>query len=313
MNVLKYGPDNRCEWNEFVTNSKNSHFMFHRDYMEYHADRFNDFSLIVRSEKDEIIGVMPANLSRNIVYSHQGLSFGGLCLGSKATTSLVLEAFEAIVFFLKSNPLVDELIYKRMPDFYTTYPAQEDLYSLFRLSAQLYRRDVSVAVDLNRPLPFSKMRKRLVKKAQKNHVDFFEETCLSAFWELLRETLQFQHGVEPVHSLKEIETLRSKFPKNIRCFTARKDCDVIAGVLIFETSDVVHTQYLANGVVGRELGGLDLVVSGLMEKYSGTKKILDFGISTEQGGVVLNAGLISQKEGFGARALVHDFYRLTTR
>lgn len=38
---------------------------------------------------------------------------------------------------------------------------------------------------------------------------------------------------------------------------------------------------------------------------------LDFGISNENDGRYLNLGLIEQKEGFGARTVVHDFYRLT--
>lgn len=36
-------------WNEFVRNSKNGTFLFCRDYMDYHADRFEDFSAIVES------------------------------------------------------------------------------------------------------------------------------------------------------------------------------------------------------------------------------------------------------------------------
>lgn len=60
---------------------------------------------------------------------------------------------------------MDDFIYKRMPDFYTNYPSQEDLYALYKLEAKLYRRDVSVAIDLHQPLPISKMRKRHVKKA----------------------------------------------------------------------------------------------------------------------------------------------------
>lgn len=140
---------------------------------------------------------------------------------------------------------------------------------------------------------------------------FCEEEDLSEFWNLLTEVLVLQHGVGPVHSLSEINNLRQSFPENIRCFSARKDGIVIAGTLVFETQGVAHTQYLASGLLGRDLGGLDLVISNLIEKYSNTKKYFDFGISTEEEGAILNEGLISQKEGFGARALVHDFFRLS--
>lgn len=40
-------------------------------------------------------------------------------------------------------------------------------------------------------------------------------------------------------------------------------------------------------------------------------KYFDFGISNENNGRFLNRGLIAQKEGFGARTIVHDFYELS--
>ena len=310
MNINLYRLSDRVDWDDFVSHAKNYHFMFHRDYMEYHAEKFTDFSLMARNDKGEVIGILPANLSNRTLHSHQGLSFGGLCVRKDVTMSMVLDVFNSIIFFLKSTNLVDDFIYKRLPDFYTNYPSQEDLYALFKLGAELYRRDVSSVIDLYEPLPISSMRKRHVRKAVKNNVLFGEEENLSEFWNLLSEVLQSQHGVGPVHSLSQINKLRHIFPENIRCFSARKDGIVIAGTLVFETADVVHTQYLANGLLGRELKGLDLVISELIKKYSNTKKYFSFGISSEEGGIVLNEGLISQKEGFGARTQVHDFFRL---
>ena len=170
MNINLYTPDDRDEWNEFTREAKNSHFMFRRDYMEYHADRFSDFSMIVRNDKQEIIGIIPANLENRTLHSHQGLSFGGLCIRKDVGTSMVLDIFNSLIIFLKNSKQVDELIYKRLPDFYTNYPSQEDLYALFILDSKLFRRDVSVAIDLQQPLPISKMRKRHSKKAIKNDI-----------------------------------------------------------------------------------------------------------------------------------------------
>tara|TARA_Y100001935_G_C17290614_1_gene503075 strand:+ start:1085 stop:2026 length:942 start_codon:yes stop_codon:yes gene_type:complete len=311
MNISLYTSDDRDEWNAFTREAKNSHFMFHRDYMEYHADLFSDFSIIVRNDKQEIIGIIPANLENRTLHSHQGLSFGGLCIRKDVGTSMVLDIFNSLIIFLKNSNQVDELIYKRLPDFYTNYPSQEDLYALFILDSNLFRRDVSVAIDLQQPLPISKMRKRHSKKAIKNNIVISEENDFSNFWELLTDVLQKQHGVNPVHSLDEIKFLRAKFPEHIRCFVARKDSKIISGTLIFETENVAHAQYLANGEIGRELGGLDLLIIELIGKYSGKKKFFDLGISTEESGTVLNKGLISQKEGFGARAFVHEFYSIS--
>ena len=40
------------------------------------------------------------------------------------------------------------------------------------------------------------------------------------------------------------------------------------------------------------------------------KKYYDFGISTENFGQILNSGLISRKEDFGASSVMYDFYQI---
>jgi hypothetical protein len=39
--------DYEC-WNTFVNQAKNATFLFHRDFMEYHKDRFEDYSRLRR-------------------------------------------------------------------------------------------------------------------------------------------------------------------------------------------------------------------------------------------------------------------------
>lgn len=45
-----------------------------------------------------------------------------------------------------------------------------------------------------------------------------------------------------------------------------------------------------------------------MERLYVGRSYLSMGISTEQAGRLLNTGLVEQKERFGARTVVHDFY-----
>ena len=67
---------------------------------------------------------------------------------------------------------------------------------------------------------------------------------------------------------------------------------------------------MAANEIAREIGALDLAVSAVIEKYRDSKRWLDFGISTENGGRYLNDGLISQKEGFGGRTNVYEMWKL---
>jgi hypothetical protein len=89
-----------------------------------------------------------------------------------------------------------------------------------------------------------------------------------------------------------------------------KDGKLIAGTVVFEYSQVVHTQYMAANELARQIGALDLTISTLIDKYRDNKLWLDFGISTEKGGYYLNEGLISQKESFGGRTNVYETWEM---
>jgi len=307
--VKKYKTENKHVWDSFIKVAKNSHFMFYRDYMEYHSERFEDYSLLFMDEKDRLVAVLPANINENTLFSHQGLTFGGLILTERTSTNAVLDIFSTLKVFL-STKNIRNLIYKPIPYIYTVLPSDEDLYALFVNDAHIVRRDVSSLINLNGVIKYTKGRKWTINKAKKSNINLCETDDFNDFWVLLSTVLQSQHGTEPVHSISEIHHLRKLFPENIKLFTANYDGKVIAGAVIYEAESVIHTQYLSNSDIGRELGALDLLLDHLIKNKYKDKKYFDFGISTESGGQILNKGLIGQKEGFGARAMVHDVYQL---
>lgn len=306
--VLPYQPCHRDVWDAFVTQSKNATFLLNRDYLEYHSDRFEDCSLIFQVD-DKICGLLPANRRGNILHSHQGLTYGGLLLNAESTTPLVLDMFTGLIDWMRAQGMA-ALEYKTIPTIYHALPAEEDRYALFRHNARLVRRDVLSVVDLAHRGPVQTRRMRGARKAAKQGV---KVECHSErwgdYWQLLTEHLMSRFSVPPVHKLDEIELLQQRFPSEIWLATAEHQGDVIAGVVIFETPRVAHVQYIASSEAGRELAALDLIFMTLIEKLT-SKRYFDFGISNEDQGRRLNVGLIEQKEGFGARAVVHDFYRL---
>jgi len=277
--------------------------------MDYHAERFEDHSLMIYNEKGKLIALLPANLKESVLYSHQGLTFGGLLIDASMRTEMVLDIFRSIRSYAIEQGL-SKLVYKCMPYIYHTMPAEEDRYALFMNNACLIRRDVSATISLGQVVRYSKGRKWTVNKAKKENIQIEEEQDLTGFWRLLEDTILQQHGSKPVHSLQEIMRLKESFPKNIRLFIAKKDDVLLSGALIYENKDIVHTQYLANSEKGRELGALDVLLDYLIKDVYKDKKYFDFGISNEDQGRILNTGLMAQKEGFGARAVAHDFYEL---
>lgn len=309
LQVTKYEGNRKLEWDNFVKSSKNGHFFFYRDYMEYHSDRFQDFSLIIYNDKGNIMALLPASIDGDTVISHGGLTFGGFVSDSKMTVAKMLDVFANVKQFLK-NAGVRMFIYKCMPAIYNKYPSDEDLYALFRNNAELYRRDVSFSIYLLDRLPYRYTRKSEIKKGYKHKYSLQESSKYEEYIALLDKILMKYHGTHPVHNVNELRLLAEKFPYNIKLYTAEKKGRIEAGTVLFLQSGVVHTQYLANSDEGKKTGALDCLLDWLITDVYKDKTWFDFGISCEQEGRYLNEGLAAQKEGFGARAVVHDFYRI---
>lgn len=298
-------------WNTFIGQAKNATFLFHRDFMEYHNDRFQDYSLIVL-DGEKWVAVLPANVVGNQVFSHQGLTYGGLVYNEKLKLASVIAIFKSVLFFLNDNKM-EKLQVKLIPSIYHQKPAEELNYVLFLAKAHLIRRDTMAVVNLSNKDSLSKLRKRSIQKGVLNdfvikEVDDFEE-----FWnEILIPNLAQKHQAKPVHNLEEITKLKALFPKNIRQFNAYKDGIIVAGTTIFEASTVAHCQYISGKEDKNELGGLDYLFYHLISKVFKNKRFFDFGISNENQGRKLNNGLSYWKESFGASTIVHDFYEVET-
>jgi hypothetical protein len=308
LGIAIYSSDKKDEWNAFLNKSKNGLFLFNRDYMEYHSDRFVDFSLMIY-ERNKLIALLPANVEGKVLVSHGGLTFGGFITNVKMKVSLMLKIFDETKDFLRAHS-IEKIIYKCVPYIYWSIPAEEDRYALFRNRATLVRRDVTSTVYLPEKGSFQKIRRRCIKKAEMANLEVKRADDFKSYWNILEANLAERHSTKPVHSLEEIEYLHSKFPDNIKLFASYREGAMLAGVVVYESTNVVHAQYIANTDSGEEIGALDLVFSYLINEYYHDKKYFDFGISIENNGLYLNEGLIFFKEGFGARAVVHDFYEV---
>jgi Acetyltransferase (GNAT) domain len=310
--IRSYTAGDRDAWNAFVRQSKNGTFLFLRDYMDYHAEYFTDHSLIVLA-KNEIVALLPANRIGDEIHSHQGLTYGGLLTSPQTTTPAMLDLFASVVIHLAAQGF-SKLNYKTIPWIYHRLPAEEDRYALFCLGAELVRRDVLSVVATtgeSGQATIQTRRRRGATKAVKRGIKVTRSDEWARFWSLLTAHLKARFGVRPVHGLDEIDRLRRRFPDNIKLYLAMDDSEPVAGTVIYESARVAHVQYIASSEEGRNSGALDKLFLDLLGGDFATKPFFDFGISGEDGGRRLNLGLIEQKEGFGGRAVVHDFYRLT--
>ncbi len=277
--------------------------------MEYHSDRFQDHSLLFYLDNC-LVALFPANIQNDTLYSHAGLTFGGVISGYDMSTAVMLDVFSSLVNHCRGQG-IKEIVYKAIPYTYHSVPADEDLYALFYFKASLFSRNVTSSIYTPLKLNFCERRLRAIKKAKQNNLTVKRSYDFKNYMQIVEDVLKERYAVKPVHTSQEIELLAQRFPNNIKLFSSFKNDNMLAGVIIYESKNVVHAQYLANSNEGRDFGALDLILNYLISDFCKIPRYFDFGISTEQAGQLLNFGLIDYKESFGARAIMHDIYKLT--
>lgn len=312
--IIKYTSEHYQMWNNFVANAKNATFLFHRDFMEYHSDKFQDFSLLIFDEKENLKAILPANILDANLYSHQGLTYGGLVLDASCKLSEVIQLNYQLLKYLSEAGIL-KLQLKIIPAIYNNLPSDEMEYLSFLLDAKLIRRDAIAILDLSHKMEISRVRKRGIETGKKHQLQIIEEDTFDSFWkELLIPNLNFKYNTNPVHSLEEITYLKSKFPKLIRQFNVYFENKLVGGVTVFITKNVIHPQYISGNTAFNNLyGGLDYLYNYLITNVFKDEKYFDFGISNENNGRYLNESLHYWKESFGARTIVQNFYEVETK
>lgn len=315
--IRRYRKEDEQEWNEFVARSRNSTFLFSRRYMEYHSDRFADWSLMAY-RGGRLLGILPANREGNILHSHQGLTYGGWVWGEKPVeTGELLDLWEKWLEYCLAEG-IEKIIYKSLPYIYAKQPSEEYLYFLFLSRAKLAVANVSTTIDLSHNPGFDKLRRRNLGSALSAGIECKETNCnggkegaeeLVEFHEMLTRCLRERHDVSPVHSLKELQYLAEEFPENIRLWVARRDGEMLAGVLAYVSEMCVHCQYIASTQEGRDTGALTALFNAMIEEATkGGKRYFDFGISNEEDGLWLNRGLNRHKTSLGGTATVYSTF-----
>ncbi len=306
VSIRRYFPQDKEIWNEFNAKSKTHLFMFDRDYMDYHNDRFLDHSLMIYSN-EKLVALIPLSEHEHTLKSHGGLTFGGVISDEHMNQELMQDCVLSFNDYCIQNGF-DEYIYKKIPQEYSSQPAEEDVYSLKYFGAELYKVEASTMIQLNNPLNMSKLRKRRINKANKSGVVVEvddSQVAYDKFLALQDEILVKHHGVHAVHNGKEMYKLHTCFPSNIHLYAAKLDNEIIGGSIVYIYPNLVHTQYLCANDIAREVGALDATIDFVMTNFMAGKEWLDFGISTENDGSYLNLGLINQKETFGGRTVVY--------
>lgn len=300
-------------WNTFVSTAYNATFLFHRDFMEYHQDRFDDFSLLV-FDKTKLIAILPANRVDNKIYSHQGLTYGGLVYASKLKIEKIETILDLLFDFFKGKR-IEHFYLHPIPSFYLGQGNAAIDFFLMKKGAQLYRKEMNMVAHLPQEIPISKSKLKHFRRTEVLGLRVVEETNFQPFWEkILEPRLVEKYDVKPVHSLAEIQLLHERFPKNIKQFSVYLEDKIVAGITIFEFENGVKSQYGATSKKGEKYRALDFLFISLLDIFQKRGKLFfDMGIVNDAGEKGFHSGLLQQKEELGCTVWSQDFYKISLK
>ena len=219
FSVKQYQESDYENWNAFIGQAKNATFLFHRDFMEYHKDRFEDFSLMIFDD-EKLVAVLPANRVGDEVFSHQGLSYGTIVIQNNIRIKEYLNIVRQMMLYLSQQNI--EFIYlKLLPKIYNKILTDELDYVSFLMKVTVYRSDIYMVVDKEQEYKPNRNRKRALQIAYELEIEIREDDNYINFWnQILIPNLKNRFEVSPVHSIEEINTLALLFPNQIKLFNA---------------------------------------------------------------------------------------------
>jgi hypothetical protein len=303
--VTLFSPENTSDWDKFINRERHL-FFFSRGYMNYHADRFEDFSLMI-FDKKKLLALLPANREGGQIISHKGLTYGGMLLAKNLSWIVQKDIFGSILAFLSRENF--EKVSLRVQPFFLS--GNENMLTFCQhLGGQIEKLNTNVILQANnyekRLAAYSERKRRNIRKANKVRFRIMREEALPEFWTVLTEVLRAKYGKKPVHNLQEILFLQKSFPENIRLYAVEVEEKISAGILIFDyfgDRARLHMQYIAGDDFAKENGLLDALCDILFTQYP--EAIFSFGISDDENG--LNENLLTWKLQFGGKTVVQPF------
>lgn len=277
--------------------------------MDYHADRFTDHSLMVY-RRDKLYALLPGNMADETFFSHQGLTYGGLIMSDKTVAAEVVQLFRQLNDQLREEG-VRRVVYKPVPWIYHRQPSEEDLYAVVEVCGATISRGLSSAISREHQNKWYRIRECGMKHARQMGLTVAETEDYKPFWQILSDNLRERYGLNPVHTVEEMELLHHRMPEHIRLIVVKEGDETIGGTVLYISDRVVHTQYIAASPRGKQQHALDILFDVVIRRALASHAYFDFGISTEKHGTYLNENLIYQKEGFGGRGLCYDWYEWT--
>ena len=323
LKIESFTGERESAWDDFVADSRNGTLFHTRRFLSYHpADRFQDASLLFL-DGEKIAGVLPAAKKiedgLSTLVSHPGASYGGLVLplGSPMNTTGEMLAL------LKEHARAEgygRISLLRLPPVSLHREWSEDQqYWLYQQGWRMTRCEMDGAVDLRClreeqvPASLTGKCRNMVRQAERGGVVVGLSDDFPAFWVLLGEVLSQRHGAKPTHTQREIQSLKSLLPGQVRLLAAKRGGALVGGIILVTIHDrALYTLYMAQDYASQQYHPMHLLLrDALCLAIREKRSVLHLGVSTEDGGTKINEGLFFFKESFGCRPVRRESWELS--
>lgn len=309
LEVRRYHETAAATWNAFIDQSVNGPFLFRREFMDYHADRFEDFSYLVWRQQ-ELLAVFVAGRARTTsapatLVAHPGLTYGGLVYATELKYTVLSEVYEALLAAFRVAGFT-RLVIRPVTRVFSRSWSANSLFYFQQQGFELMNRELNSVLDLRQPLRFRQHNN--LRRARRAGLLIEASQDFAAFWPLLEANLWQRHSVCPAHSAAEMHLLHQRFPQQVLLYVAWHEAALVGGMVIFvdDKQGFAHTQYISASDQGKRVGAVAAILMRVLADITQRIVRLSFGISTVQG--QLNGGLLAQKEEFGAVGELVDTY-----
>jgi|GEM_PF-36661 len=329
-------------FDNFIDNSINGTIFHKKKFLEYHninksTDKFEDNTLLFYKNNKLISVFTAANIYKEvtesvsnithkikILKSHPGSSYGGFIFSEHPNLELTFEIIDSIIEYSKTNNYSyiefrnAEKIFNKsnidVVDFCLTHRGfdreSEELSNCIYLPQF---QGLEFVDFLNKFHTSSKNKvKRNYRLAQKNNlVSYFTDDVneITEFYHLLCKTLT-KYNTKPVHTLEELIYLITNL-QEAKIYVVKYNDKIIAGQFLLEVnSNGYHMFYNAMDYDYQNLKPSNYGMINLIYELSKTNKnYYNLGISTENGGKVINYGLFDFKESFLSDSVLRTYWK----
>lgn len=305
MQIVSYHDSLFLDWDSFIKISKNGTVFHTRNFLSYHEEgRWEDASVLFY-KKDVLIGVFPACKIGNRIVSHQGSTSGGLVVATTNTIEDSLEMFRLLNTHFEGNSIQ----FRKHEYIFDKSPAEEVEFAAQQMGYTPIHTELSTCVNLKTDTLLSKNTISKIKRGKQKLDIVFDDIAMEEYYSILSNNLK-KHDATPTHSLEEMIKLKHLFPTEYILVTAKVEGKTIAGVwLLKPTPNTLHTFYIAIDYEYKSVYPLYSVFNELITYGKDNQfDFLNFGISTEDGGKVINKGLFNFKESFNGNGVVRTSY-----